>query len=156
MPQDYLRDLDDPEKANALIRDAATPSTAQISRAYAASTIYLAYQTKAAGEKLAGSVTSLTSRLQDALANHGEALRDDREVRRDVRTLAELRDMGARLRDPSARCCRGGYDLQGLSMIGQPSPNPKGVSTVELTCRSDAGCGSGDYALSRPRQYRER
>ena len=60
MPQDYLRDLDDPEKANALIRDAATPSTAQMSRAYAASTIYLAYQTKAAGEKLAGSVTSLT------------------------------------------------------------------------------------------------
>jgi hypothetical protein len=40
------------------------------------STIYLAYQTKTAGEKLTGSVTSLTSALERALGDHAQALRD--------------------------------------------------------------------------------
>jgi len=52
MPRDYLRDLDDPEKANAFIDDAASPNTSEISRAHAASTIYLAYKTRSAGEAL--------------------------------------------------------------------------------------------------------
>jgi len=75
MPRDYIRDLDDHEKANAFINEATTPNTSEISRAHAASTIYLAHKTKNAGEQLAGSVTSLTSALEQALARHAEALR---------------------------------------------------------------------------------
>jgi hypothetical protein len=75
MPRDYLEELDNRVKANAFIQEATTSSTAEISRAHAASTIYLAYQTKTAGEKLAQSVGSLTSALEEALASHVEALR---------------------------------------------------------------------------------
>jgi hypothetical protein len=75
MPRDYLEELDNRVKANAFIQEATTSNTAEISRAHAASTIYLAYQTKTAGEKLARSVGSLTSALEEALASHVEALR---------------------------------------------------------------------------------
>jgi hypothetical protein len=75
MPQDYLRDLDDPSKANAFILAAATPNTTESNRTQAASQIYLAHKTKLAGDSLATAVKSLTDELERGLINHAEALK---------------------------------------------------------------------------------
>jgi hypothetical protein len=80
MPQDFLRDLDDPSKANAFILAATTPNTSEINRTRVASQIYLAYKTKLAGESLATSVKALAEALERSLANHAKALREAAEA----------------------------------------------------------------------------
>ncbi len=74
-PDDLFTALDDPAKAKSFI-DSVTGGTAELARARITSELYLAHKTKDAGEKLAGSVTSLTSALEQALAHHAEALRE--------------------------------------------------------------------------------
>jgi len=73
MPQDFLQDLDDPNKANAFILAATTPNTSEINRTRVANQIYLAYKTRLAGEGLATSVGALAEALEDSLANHAKA-----------------------------------------------------------------------------------
>ena len=73
---DFLRDLDDPSKANAFILAATTPNTSEINRTRVASQIYLAHKTKLAGENLATSVKTLAEALERSLANHAKALRE--------------------------------------------------------------------------------
>jgi hypothetical protein len=112
MPRDYVRELDDPDKANAFIQEATTSNTAEISRAHAASNIYLAYRTRTTGEVLATSISALAHAIEGGLASHAQALRDRRPLLGKVCAWPEPSDMGSRRGNRPIVHCHPGHAVQ--------------------------------------------
>ena len=73
-PDEFFAALDDPARAKSFV-ESVGGGTPELTRARIRSELYLAHKTKDAGEQLAGSVSSLTNALEQALACHAEALR---------------------------------------------------------------------------------